>query len=285
MKKIIFFLTVFILVSGSCKKKNEPGVQADESLLTGLSLSANIALSPAFSKQVYSYNAVVNYSISEITLTPAFISGASVKINGTAVTSGAPSHPIALIHGNNFITIEAISADGLKTKTTNLTILQTDFIGGTFQNTPLSLSGTMRLLAGSGGGYGSVDGIGTNARFYRPVEIVSDGINLYIADSGNHTIRKIVIATGEVSTLAGSPCEIGSADGIGTAASFNFPEDITTDGSYLFLSDLNNHTIRKIVIQTGEVTTLPVQGYFFTAITTDGTKLYVTESNNIQVIE
>ena len=51
--------------------------------------------------------------------------------------------------------------------------------------------------------------------------------------------------SGVVTTLAGSTTS-GSANGTGTAASFNYPADIATDGTSLFVSDMSNHMIRKI---------------------------------------
>ena len=53
---------------------------------------------------------------------------------------------------------------------------------------------------------GSADGTGSAARFDMPHALVFDGAgNLYVADTRNHTIRKMVIATGAVSTYAGNP--------------------------------------------------------------------------------
>ena len=52
----------------------------------------------------------------------------------------------------------------------------------------------------------------------------------------------------------------GSANGTGTSASFNNPEGITTDGTNLYVGDTNNHLIRQIVISTGVVTTLAGTG-------------------------
>jgi len=89
-----------------------------------------------------------------------------------------------------------------------------------------------------------------------PVGITSDGTNLYVVDYGNSNIRKIVIATGEVTTLAGTANILGSDDGIGPAAKFNSPWGVTNDGTNLYVADCWNDTIRKIVIATGEVTTL-----------------------------
>ena len=101
----------------------------------------------------------------------------------------------------------------------------------------------------------STDGTGTAARFYSPIGITTDGENLYVADTGNNRIRKIVIDNGTVTTLAGS--SQGYTDNaIGTSASFNGPRGITTDGENLYVVDYGNHLIRKIVISTGAVTTL-----------------------------
>jgi uncharacterized repeat protein (TIGR03803 family) len=151
-------------------------------------------------------------------------------------------------------------------------------------------------LAGSPGVSGSADGTGAAARFANSQGITSDGANLYVADQSNETIRKVVIATGQVTTLAGTAGVAGSADGTGAAASFNRPTGITTDGSNLYVTDsLFNNTIRKIVIATGQVTTLAgTAGVVGSAdgtgsaasfksptdVTTDGTNLYVTDTDN-----
>ena len=86
------------------------------------------------------------------------------------------------------------------------------------------ISPTLDLLAGWLGGPGSSDGIGALARFSSPQGVAADGAgNLFVADSGNHTIRKVVIVTGAVTTLAGSPGDKGSDDGTGAAARFAGP--------------------------------------------------------------
>ena len=65
-------------------------------------------------------------------------------------------------------------------------------------------------------------------------------------EKNNQLIRKIVISTGVVTTVAGTGGSTGSANGTGTSASFNNPSGITTDGTNLYVADLSNHLIRKI---------------------------------------
>ena len=105
-------------------------------------------------------------------------------------------------------------------------------------------SGAVTTLAGTGSS-GSANGTGTSASFNGPVGITTDGTNLYVVDYSNHLIRKIVISTGVVTTLAGTGSS-GSANGTGTSASFNNPEGITTDGTNLYVADRSNQLIRKI---------------------------------------
>jgi sugar lactone lactonase YvrE len=119
-------------------------------------------------------------------------------------------------------------------------------------------SGIVTTFAGTAEAWGSQDGTGTSARFYRPGGIALDGTgNTYVADTANNTIRKVTTA-GVVTTLAGlaGPSGLGSADGLGSAARFHGPSGIasSSDGT-LFVSDQFNYTIRKIT-PAGAVTTL-----------------------------
>jgi DNA-binding beta-propeller fold protein YncE len=180
---------------------------------------------------------------------------------------------------------------GITTDGTNLYV--TDHSNSTIRKIVISTL-AVTTIAGSAGVNGSADGTGTAARFYHPFGITTDGTNLYVTDYGNSTIRKIVISTGAVTTIAGSAGTIGSADGIGTAATFNYPTGIITDGTNLYVTDTYNSTIREIAISTGAVTTLAgslaigsadgtgtaATFYYPTGITMDGTNLYVADNGN-----
>lgn len=120
-----------------------------------------------------------------------------------------------------------------------------DYDNNTIQK--ITPAGTVTTLAGLAGYYGSANGSGTNALFNGPEGVALDnGGNVYVADSGNNTIRKITPA-GIVSTLAGSPGIIGSTDGTGTNALFNQPAGVAVDSlTNVYVADYGNHTIRKI---------------------------------------
>lgn len=103
---------------------------------------------------------------------------------------------------------------------------------------------------------GSADGPGSIARFFAPTAVASDtNGNLYVADTLNHTIRKIS-GTGMVSTLAGAAGESGLVDEVGHAARFNLPQSVAVDSTgNVYVADTANNAIRKIT-PTGVVTTL-----------------------------
>ncbi len=146
------------------------------------------------------------------------------------------------------------------------------------------------------GGVGYVDGTGRAARFGQPNGIAVAGTTVYVSDADN-TIRKIT-SGGVVTTLAGTPGVAGGADGTGAAAKFDSPSGIAADSKgNVYVADLNNCTIRKIVAATGAVTTLAgtarAQGYvdgtgpaarftfpFAVAVDSAGSTVYVSDSFN-----
>ena len=110
--------------------------------------------------------------------------------------------------------------------------------------------GVVTTFAGSGAP-GSADGTGTAATFTLPFGVAVDSsMNVFVADSGNNKIRKITPA-GVVSTLAGSGA-YGSADGIGTAATFYAPSGVAVDSSgHVYVADSGSNKIRKITQPPG----------------------------------
>jgi sugar lactone lactonase YvrE len=117
--------------------------------------------------------------------------------------------------------------------------------------TPVAADGTTNwttaTIAGKVGTAGSTDGVGTNARFKSPFGLALDNAGtLYVADSGNHTIRMIT-PDGQSSTLVGSPGLPGSNDGVGDAARLNYPNGLVVDRSgVIYVCDYANRTIRQI---------------------------------------
>ena len=128
-------------------------------------------------------------------------------------------------------------------------------------------AGVVTKIAGQSGVAGFADGPGANAKFNYPCGIALDsGSNLYVADYQNHRIRKIT-PNGTVSTLAGTGVS-GTANGPGSTAQFNYPDDIAVDsGSNVYVTDSRNYMIRMIT-PSGGVSTLAGSGV---AALTDGT--------------
>jgi hypothetical protein len=129
--------------------------------------------------------------------------------------------------------------------------------------------GVVTTLAGLAGSSGSADGTGSAARFNGLEDVAVDSAgNVYVADTGNDTIRKVTPG-GVVTTLAGLPGSPGSADGMGTAAQFNNPKGVAVDSAdNVYVADTGNDTIRRVTA-AGVVTTLA--GLAGTSGSADGT--------------
>src|ERR1041385_4123840 len=105
----------------------------------------------------------------------------------------------------------------------------------------ISPTGIATVLAGAVGRPGSTDGVRNAARFYYPKGVATDGAgNIYVADTANHTIRKITPG-GLVTTLAGLAGSVGNSDGSGSAARFYYPYGIATNrAGDLYVADTFN---------------------------------------------
>jgi sugar lactone lactonase YvrE len=122
----------------------------------------------------------------------------------------------------------------------------------------ITITGRVTTLAGfmsyTGG---NADGVGNAARFRHPSGIVLDSAsNIYVADSGNQTIRRIT-PNGIVTTVAGLAGNPGFMDGIGSDARFWHPASLALDRhGTLYVTDVNNAAIRKGVAAGSKNSTL-----------------------------
>lgn len=185
-----------------------------------------------------------NHTVRQIVAATAAVT----TIAGAARQSGSAdgSGPAA-----RFLNAHGLAADGVG----NLWIADTD--NSTVRQV-VAATGAVTTLAGTARATGGGDGSGGAARFNYPAGIAADSAgNLFVADTFNHTIRKIVVATGAVTTLAGTAAMGGSGDGLGASARFVLPYGLAVDGAgSVFVADTGNHTIRKVVVSTGRVSTL-----------------------------
>ncbi|MCA1963279.1 MAG: hypothetical protein LDL31_04980, partial [Prosthecobacter sp.] len=116
----------------------------------------------------------------------------------------------------------------------------------------ISPSGMVSTFAGRPGVSGGDNGAGLSATFNAPEGIAADGVgNLYVADTGNHVIRRIN-RDGIVTTLAGQIGTLGTNNGTGPNARFRNPRGVTVNnaGTLLYVADSGNHTLRRITMTT-----------------------------------
>jgi hypothetical protein len=127
-------------------------------------------------------------------------------------------------------------------------------------------TGVMTIIAGTSGTSGYTNATGTAARFNTPYGVAVDNSgNLFVADRGNHAIRKIVLSSGVVTTYAGATTAISGAFldnqlGVATNARFNQPSGLVISSTgIIYVADTINHSIRKIDTN-GNVTTIAGTG-------------------------
>ncbi len=153
------------------------------------------------------------------------------------------------------------------------TVIATSYIGGTGTGSLATFSpGAISTVAGNGAATFAGDGgAATAASLTNPYNTAFDGAgNLYIADTNNNRIRKVAVATGFISTVAGGGTSpescTGSTNSFGdgcaaTAASLNSPQTVAVDGAgNLYIAEYNNQRIRKVTASTGTISTVAGNG-------------------------
>lgn len=163
----------------------------------------------------------------------------------------------------------------------------TDASGNVFMSDPhqhvilkVTPYGQVRVYAGHlgiSGNNGSNTVSGVDAYFNYPMGINCDPQgNVYVADSRNNQIRMIT-QDGVVRMVAGDESGAsGFTDGIGSAALFDYPNDVSVDRSgNIFVADTNNHAIRRITSWTAGVLTVAGDG-----VAGDGYRVRGSASNN-----
>lgn len=257
--------------SGNTVKFN--GTPATVSAATATSLTVNVPTGVSTGKITLQVGTQTATSANDFTIIPPAppvtitsfspatgAAGTSVTITGTNFSASIINNLVKFNGGLALVTAATATSltvnvpeDGSTGKITVQIGSQTatsvnDFVYAT----PASL--TVSTLAGSGD-IGLTNAIGTDAKFFGPHGIAIDAAgNLYVADLGNHVIRKIT-PDGTVTTLAGSGVA-GFADGVGTAAQFSGPTGIALDAAgNIYVADTYTQRIRKIT-PIGTVSTL-----------------------------
>ncbi len=144
-------------------------------------------------------------------------------------------------------------------------------------------AGTVSTLAGRPGIRGHEDGPGLLATFNYPAALAVDSSgNILVADTGNHTIRRIGADDGTITTVAGLAGNQGAADGIGTSARFDSPAGIAADDvGGVYVADTDNHTVRLALGATAAGSqSQPASAASSGSITSDAATLTVNAPSN-----
>jgi DNA-binding beta-propeller fold protein YncE len=130
-------------------------------------------------------------------------------------------------------------------------------VAGTHQVWAMAVDGEARARVGTGLA-GCVDGPAAQARLCAPRGLALGAGALFVADAGNHAIRRFDLATGIVTTLVGrGPHEPGDVDGAFAAARLRTPSALWWDGAALLVADTGNGKVKRLDLAKGEITTLP----------------------------
>ena len=139
-----------------------------------------------------------------------------------------------------------------------------DSEGSAIRRVPAKGAGRVTTVAGTSElprgqslfAFGNVDGIGNAARFQHPLGIAVTNDSLFVADSYNHSLRQIEIATEKVSTVAGN----GKAGNSLEPLQLSEPGGLSVAGSSLYIADTNNHRIVVMDLETKHARVFEIAG-------------------------
>jgi len=118
-------------------------------------------------------------------------------------------------------------------------------------------TGVITTFAGTGvAGFSGDSGPATAAQLNTPQGVAIDSQNLYVVDSVNERVRRVDLATGVITTFAGTGVAgFGGDGGPATAAQLNTPRFLAVASGYLYISDSSNHRVRRVDLATGTIST------------------------------
>ena len=182
-----------------------------------------------------------NHTIRKVTS-----AGVVTTLAGTAGSAGSTDATGSAARFNNPLSVSVDTAGN---------VYVADYGNHTIRK--VTSAGVVTILAGTAVSTGSTDATGSAARFFYPAGLSVDSAgNVFVADSGNSTIRKVTSA-GVVTTEGGLAQNIGSNNGLGSAARFKYPFGVTVDATgNVFVADSHSHTIRNSVSSAPATVTL-----------------------------
>ena len=267
---------------------NATGAAVFAPIGAGLDASGNIYVLPSHSAQVSSSDIYVLNSAGTITkhlVVPILLPASHPAIDAAGNiyiadgTNGARIWKTVLATGVTTVVagtgVEGFSGDGGPASSAQLnapSAVALDaagnlYIADTSNNRIRKIdakSGVISTIAGTGGFGGSGDtGPAVAAQLNQPGGVALDAAgNVYIADSGNNTIRRIDAGTAVITTIAGDGVGLyGGDNGPAAAAEINNPQHVAVDGAgNVYVLDFGNARVRKIAAATGIITTVAGNG-------------------------
>ena len=158
--------------------------------------------------------------------TLAGTAGSSGAVNGAGATARFNSPSGVLAYGDGTLIVSDTGNNSLRLVTP---------------------AGGVSVLAGRLNEEGYANGAPGTARFFEPGGLAFTSTGILVADSLNHSIRKLDLATYTASLLAGGGGNFGNVDGVGTAARFNYPNGVAVHASGdVYVADTRGNSIRRI---------------------------------------